>query len=93
MVKAIAEDFKGITYVRISSLPEEQRASIATSFNSNLVIKILKEGEVLTDCLQYDHYVAWYENIYRSKSTIEIKTKVEEASTSKWAFATLNNLF
>jgi len=92
LVKAVAEDFKGITYVRISSLPEAQRAGLASSFNSNLIIKILKEGIVLHDCLQYDHYLAWYENIYCAKVTVENKVKVELPMT-KWAFASLSNLF
>jgi len=92
MVKAAAEDFKGITYVRISSLPEKQRAEIASSFNSNLIIKILREGEVLHDCLQYDDYLTWYENIYRTKPVLESRARVE-VFTAKWAVASLTNLF
>jgi hypothetical protein len=93
LVKAAAEDFKGISYVRISSLPEAQRSGIALSFNSNLVIKILKEGEVLHDCLQYEHYLDWYENDYRVKPILQNRYKVEEKSPAKWAFASLTNLF
>jgi len=90
-VKALSQDFKGITYVRISSLPEKQRAGIAQTFNSNLIIKILKEGEVLSDCLQYNDYLAWYENIYHAKPSRQSTVKLEVSK--KWAVASLSNLF
>jgi hypothetical protein len=65
-LKALTEEFRGIKYVRISSLPENQRKQINSSLSSSLIIKILREGTVLHDCLQYNHYAAWYENIYKA---------------------------
>ena len=90
-MKAVSEDFKGISYVRISSLPEKQRAGIAQSFDSNLIIKILKGGEVLSDCLQYNDYLAWYENIYHAKPSRPSPIKRE--ASKRWAAAALSNLF
>lgn len=85
-LKASTEEFKGIKFVRISSLPEEQRKGIKSFLNSDLIIKILKEGTILTDCLQYDHYVAWYENIYKAK-TVEEKPAKKEVPAGKFAIA------
>lgn len=65
-LKVATEEFRGIKYVRISSLPDEQRKGIKLALNSGLIIKILREGIILNDCLQYAHYLEWYENIYRA---------------------------
>lgn len=73
---AAPENYRGIKFVRISSLPAEQKNQIWSSFNINLVIKILKEEALLNDCLQYNHYVAWYKNIFEPhrKATLEVTT-------------------
>ena len=84
-MKATAENYKGINYVRISSLPKEQSANLQASFNKNLIIKILRDGTLLQDCLQYDHYVAWYENIYKAQRTQA--TAVKLGLPSDWAIA------
>jgi len=48
-MKVLAENYKGIEFIRISRLPEEQKQLITQSLPSDQVIKILKEntsGEV-----------------------------------------------
>lgn len=72
--------------MRISSLPKEQRVNIKLSVSSNLIIKILKDGILLSDCLQYDHYVTWYENVYRIKVEEERPVNLE-LPAGKWAIA------
>lgn len=54
------ENFKGIEFIQISKLPEEQRKLIVLALPSDNIIKILKENELLTDCVQYKHYEEWY---------------------------------
>ncbi|MBS1682389.1 MAG: hypothetical protein JST48_11805 [Bacteroidetes bacterium] len=66
-MKAAAENYKGIKYVRISSLPLEQKDRIWKTIDCNRVIKILMGDSLLNDCLQYEHYIAWYENFYSIK--------------------------
>jgi len=71
---AAVENYKGIKFIRISSLPADQKNQIWSSFNINLVIKILKDDTLLNDCLEYKHYVAWYQNIFtvnRNEKNIE----------------------
>jgi hypothetical protein len=76
-VKAAAENFKGISYVRISSLSTEQQSTIKLSFNSRQLIKILRDGVVLDDCLQYEHYTAWYEKFHLMKTVEERPLQLE----------------
>ena len=54
------EQYKGISYVRISTLPIEQRAKIRHSYKREAIIKILKDNALINDCIIYDDYVQWY---------------------------------
>ncbi len=64
-MRAAPENYKGIAYIQISSLPAEQRKSIYQSINSRSIIHILKDDALLSDCLQYQHYVLWFETIFK----------------------------
>jgi len=64
-MKVSSENYKGIEYIRISSLPVDQKKFIYKSLNHRLIINILKENALMNDCLQYQHYITWYENIYK----------------------------
>ncbi|MBS1952162.1 MAG: hypothetical protein OJF59_001141 [Cytophagales bacterium] len=66
-MKVPAQNFKGIEYVQISSLPKEQEKLIWKSISYKSIIIILKEKELINDCLQYQHYLFWYENVYKAK--------------------------
>ena len=73
-----SEIYKGIEYVRISSLPMDQKAHLHISLNRKLIINILKDESLLIDCLQYQHYLTWYENIYKTAiegKAIEVPAK------------------
>ena len=54
------EHYKGISFVRISMLPIEQRAKIKESFSRELIVKILRDNTLINDCIVYDDYVSWY---------------------------------
>ncbi len=53
------ENFKGIEFVRISSLPEDQKEKIWQSFQQDKIIKIVKDQALLNDCILYQDYVSW----------------------------------
>ena len=57
--------YKGIEFIEISSLPNEQKASLLETVNPELLIKILVDGKLMPRCLQYKHYEEWYDNSYR----------------------------
>ena len=65
MIAAI-ENYKGIEFVRISTLPEDQQKMILTSTLQRKAIKILRDKELLIDCLPYDTYVEWYKQSYKT---------------------------
>lgn len=64
-MKVLAENYKGIEFVRLSKLPEEQKALLVQALPSDHIIKILRENELLTDCVQFKHYDAWYNKCYK----------------------------
>ena len=61
---AASESYKGIKFVRISSLPMDQKNQIWKTINHKSIIKILREDALMNDCVQYTHYLAWYETDY-----------------------------
>jgi hypothetical protein len=54
------EHYKGISFVRISMLPAEQRVKIRESFSRELIVKILRDNALINDCIVYDDYVSWF---------------------------------
>lgn len=54
------EHFKGISFVRISSLPAEQKSKIRESFDRELIVKILRDNSLINDCIVYTDYLNWY---------------------------------
>ncbi len=60
-MRAESELYKGIEYVRVSNLPADQKEKIKTSLSQDKVIKVLKEGVIIDDCIQYTDYLTWFE--------------------------------
>jgi len=63
-MKVSSQVFKGIEFVQLNQLPEEQRSRLVETLNKNVVIKILKDGKIISNCLQYKDYEIWYENVF-----------------------------
>ena len=66
-MKALAEVFKGIEFIRISNLPNDQKDFIVATVSSDKIIKILKDKIVLRDCLQYHDYLSLYDHYKNNK--------------------------
>jgi hypothetical protein len=64
-MKIDSKIFKGIQYVEVNQLPSEQSNSILKTFEEDAFIKILKDGKILSGCIQYRDYEAWYHTVYR----------------------------
>lgn len=78
-----SENYKGIKFIRISSLPADQKNQIWKSINHRAIIKILKGDTLLNDCVQYKHYVIWYKDDYspvEGRKTILVPDKLAIAS-------------
>lgn len=53
------EVFKGIEYVRISSLSSDVREELWRSFQHDKIIKIVKDQALLNDCILYQDFKRW----------------------------------
>ncbi len=56
-------EYKGIQFIQMSDLTVSQRQKV-----SNMpfeLINIRVDGTVLNQCIQYDEYVRWYNQIYK----------------------------
>lgn len=82
-MKVKSKIFKGIEYVQLSELPNEQREFFIKTVNSDLIIKILISGKVLTDCIQFKDYVSWFDNVYKNSDNRKPEaTALKNKSTS-----------
>ncbi|HZX74918.1 MAG TPA: hypothetical protein VFE57_10880 [Cyclobacteriaceae bacterium] len=72
-MKVLAEVFKGIEFIRISNLPEEQKNFILATVSNDKVIKILKDKIVLRDCLQYHDYLPLYDQYKSQRNALSHK--------------------
>jgi len=64
-MKVSSKIFKGIEYIQLNQLPADQRDSLLKTINQKVLIKILIDGKIVSDCIQYRDYEIWFDNIYR----------------------------
>lgn len=69
-MKVNSKIYKGIEYVQLNELPETQQKEILTTLDQEVLIKILIDGKVLTNCLQYKDYENWFEQTFTPASHI-----------------------
>ncbi len=82
-MRAVAENYKGIEFVRISSLSEAQKNVFWQSFDKSKIIKILKSDSLLNDCIQYRDYTEWLtKNFKQEPISIAISNPVPVVATA-----------
>lgn len=74
-----AKVYKGIYYIRISELPDDQQVQIKNIESKDLIIKILTDTELMSDCVVYTDYQNWFQNIYTQVSPAEVEEKTQES--------------
>lgn len=57
-----SETYKGIEFVRIANLPSEEQQRIVKTLDQTRIIKILRDKELLNDCVLVDDYNNWLKN-------------------------------
>jgi hypothetical protein len=72
------ETYKGIEFVRISQLPEDQKNQITQTIDRHKIIKILRGKELLPDCVQANDYDLWMRHSYNK--TLEV---VKDQATTR----------
>jgi hypothetical protein len=59
--------YKGIEYVLVTDIPQPQREQLLQTLSQDQIIKILIDGSVISQCLQYKDYSFWFDNIFRTR--------------------------
>jgi hypothetical protein len=62
--------YKGIQYVQINALPPDQQDKLLKTINPELFIKILVDGKLIRNCLQFKDYEYWFDNVFASHPVI-----------------------
>jgi hypothetical protein len=60
--------YKGIEYVQLCELPPTQQERLTQTINQDLFIKIMIDGKILNDCLQFKDYTYWYNSVFQPKA-------------------------
>lgn len=68
-MKADATFYKGIEFVSVNSLPAEQQVLLQHAKEPRR-IKILADGKILSNCIEYKNYTRWYSSVYQ-KSVVK----------------------
>jgi len=58
--------YRGIEFVCVTDLPEEQQILLHSSPQYPERINILIEGEIKRNCIQYPAYAEWFNNVYKT---------------------------
>ena len=66
--------YKGIEYIQLAELPEAQQASMLQTISKDLFIKIMIDGKIVSDCLQYKDYTFWFNSVYKNQPKVENAT-------------------
>lgn len=75
-MRVASEIYKGIEFVRIFALPDEQKVLIWQTFSRDKIIKILKDEVLLNDCIQYTDYLTWYDMHFKPQTRVEEKSSI-----------------
>ena len=74
MSEKFTEDiYRGIHFIRLSDLPDDQKNHFEQWLSPDKVIKILIDKQISHDCVQYHNYENWYDNVF------PVRSKREEA--------------
>ena len=68
-MKVNSKIFKGIEFIQLNQLPPEQRETLLKTINHKVFIKILIDGKIVSQCIQYKDYEIWFDNIYKTEKT------------------------
>jgi hypothetical protein len=77
-MKADRKIFKGIEYVQLQELPPAQQDKL--TLRHDLFIKIMIDGKVVGQCIQYKDYNFWYENVFKTRIAAIRETRVSEVA-------------
>jgi len=77
-MKVNSSIYKGIHFVQVNALPQDQKDKLLNTINRELLIKILIDGKLVGNCLQFKDYEIWFDNVYQFDETIIRNSKVRK---------------
>ena len=80
------EQFRGIQFVRISSMSKAQQEQVWDSFDQEKIIKIIKDEALMNDCILYSDYAAWQSGLPKPSVVSEPSKPAFPAVVGKLAF-------
>ena len=78
IMKVNSKIYKGIEYVQLEELPEDQKEKLSESLNSENFIKILVGEKILVKCIQYKDYELWFDNVFKQQTVVLTKENLSE---------------
>jgi hypothetical protein len=82
-MKAKAKVYKGIEFISVSELPANQQLLLQHAQKPER-IKIMLDGKILENCIQYREYNHWYSTVYNQSVALQpAKSAPEEAIPAK----------
>lgn len=80
-MKAVARVYKGIEFININDLPTNQQ--LLLQHNADLErIKILMDGKIITNCIQFREYDQWYATVFKRSVTTAVKEETLKLKVS-----------
>lgn len=76
-MKAKARSYKGIEFVTVHELPPDQQLLLKHATDPER-IKILIDGVVLDNCIQYGQYCEWHATVYERSVAKSAAKPVQE---------------
>ena len=83
MIKLNKKTYRGIEYINLSSLSDNQSKSLSKSLSDRTLIKILQDDLVVSDCVLYSAYEDWYKSIVVEVEAKPIERQPEPAITKE----------
>gem|GEM_PF-939080 len=67
LMKVNSTIYKGIEYIQVRELPPDQQELLLKTINRDLLIKIMIDGKLVGNCLQFKDYEIWFDSVYQDK--------------------------
>ena len=60
-MKVSSKEYKGIHFIQLTDLPDDQAETLQHAISPNEIFKIRTEEETIAGCIEYRIYEAWFE--------------------------------
>lgn len=79
MEKLESSNYRGIDYIRLNDLPDNQYLSFMEWVGKESIITIQVNGNALKNCVQYSDYCYWFDKVFSESE----KAQTSDNSASK----------